>query len=69
MSVRPGLTGLWQIQPDKDYMSFEEIVRLDTDYIANWSLSRDVSIILTTAGIILRGVFHRKDGSPGETHT
>ena len=57
MSVRPGLTGLWQIRPDKDTMSFEDVVKLDTDYIANWSLGRDFRIIGTTAGIILKTIF------------
>ena len=48
MSIRPGLTGLWQINKRKDKMSFDEVVRLDTEYISNWSPSGDLRIILQT---------------------
>lgn len=57
MSVKPGLTGLWQIRPDKDYMSFDEIVKLDTEYISNWGLGLDLRIVLATAKKFLRGLF------------
>ena len=60
MSVRPGLTGMWQIQPDKDTMSFDEIVRLDTEYIANWGLGLDVRIVLATAKKFLVGLLPGK---------
>ena len=48
MSVRPGVTGLWQISDQKDHMSFDEVVKLDTEYIANWSKHRDLWIIFRT---------------------
>ena len=60
MSVRPGLTGLWQIRPDKDSMSFEEVVKLDTDYIANWSLGQDFRIIAATVKIVMQTIFQRR---------
>lgn len=48
MSVRPGLTGLWQINRGKDKMPFEEVVRLDTEYISNWSIGVDLRIMAQT---------------------
>ena len=48
MSIRPGVTGLWQISDQKDHMSFDEVVKLDTEYIANWSKHRDLWIIFRT---------------------
>lgn len=48
MSIRPGVTGLWQINDRKDHMSFDEVVKLDTEYIANWSKHRDLEIIART---------------------
>ena len=69
MSVRPGLTGMWQIQPNKDEMPFEEVVALDTDYIANWSIGEDCRIILATMGIILRTIFRRKGAPQPEPRT
>jgi lipopolysaccharide/colanic/teichoic acid biosynthesis glycosyltransferase len=61
MSVRPGLTGLWQISPDKDTMSFDEVVRLDTEYISNWGLGTDLRILLATAEKLLRGILGLKE--------
>jgi exopolysaccharide biosynthesis polyprenyl glycosylphosphotransferase len=60
MSVKPGLTGMWQIRPDKDYMSFDDIVKLDTDYIANWGLGLDIRIIMATAKKFLSGLLPKR---------
>ena len=57
MSIRPGVTGLWQISPRKDEMSFEEVVRLDTEYIAHWTISEDFRIMFQT----LASVFKRSN--------
>jgi lipopolysaccharide/colanic/teichoic acid biosynthesis glycosyltransferase len=51
-SVRPGLTGLWQVSGRND-VSYAERVRMDLDYVADISLARDVSIILKTARAVL----------------
>jgi exopolysaccharide biosynthesis polyprenyl glycosylphosphotransferase len=51
--VRPGITGLWQVSGRSD-LSWEDILRLDLQYIENWSLGLDVSI-LRTAGAVLAG--------------
>ena len=65
MSVKPGMTGLWQISPDKDTMSFEDVVRLDTEYISNWGLGLDLRIVFATIGKVLRG-FLGWDETPRE---
>ncbi len=48
LTMLPGITGLWQISGRSKITDFEEVVRLDTEYIENWSLSRDIKIILKT---------------------
>ncbi|MBU8870308.1 MAG: exopolysaccharide biosynthesis polyprenyl glycosylphosphotransferase [Gemmatimonadales bacterium] len=50
----PGLTGLWQVS-GRSSVSFEEMVRLDVNYINNWSLWWDFAIILRTVPVVLWG--------------
>ena len=52
--VVPGLTCLWQIQPKRNDLSFEEWLELDLQYIQERSFLLDLKIILQTAGTILR---------------
>jgi exopolysaccharide production protein ExoY len=56
MSVRPGLTGAWQVSGRSD-TSYEARVQMDKDYCLNWSMSGDLVIILKTipAVIFARG--------------
>ena len=49
MSFRPGLTGLWQVSGRSNITDFEEVVRLDTQYIGEWSVKGDIKIIWQTA--------------------
>ncbi|HOZ49585.1 MAG TPA: sugar transferase [Candidatus Hydrogenedentes bacterium] len=53
LHIRPGLTGLWQVS-GRNRLSFEQMVRLDIDYIENWSLWLDVKILLRTVGVVLK---------------
>jgi lipopolysaccharide/colanic/teichoic acid biosynthesis glycosyltransferase len=53
-SVRPGLTCLWQVN-GRSHVSFDEWVRLDLDYIDNWSLALDMRILLKTVPVVLSG--------------
>ncbi|MGN0376245.1 MAG: sugar transferase [Suilimivivens sp.] len=55
LSFRPGLTGMWQVSGRSDITDFEEIVRLDVEYIDNWSFMLDVKILLKTAFAVFRG--------------
>ena len=52
MAVKPGITGMWQVSGRSEITDFEEVVRLDTEYIANWSLGLDLWILFKTFGVI-----------------
>lgn len=53
-NIKPGLTGISQISGRSD-LDFEQEIKLDRYYIENWSIWRDIKIILKTLGIILKG--------------
>ncbi|HWH72563.1 MAG TPA: sugar transferase [Candidatus Sulfotelmatobacter sp.] len=55
LSVKPGLTCLWQISGRNDVTDFKDWVRLDLEYIDNWSLWLDVKILLRTVPVVLAG--------------
>ena len=46
LSFRPGLTGMWQVSGRSDITDFEEIVRLDVEYIEDWSVGLDIKILM-----------------------
>lgn len=52
--VLPGITGLWQVSGRSDIDNFEDGVRLDLNYIENWSFWLDVNILLKTVGVVLQ---------------
>jgi len=52
LSVKPGLTCLWQIS-GRSNLRFEEWMQLDLEYIDNWSLSLDLRILLSTISVVL----------------
>ncbi|MCX7721533.1 MAG: sugar transferase [Verrucomicrobiae bacterium] len=54
LSVKPGLTCLWQIKGRNKIVDFKEWVRLDLEYIDNWSLWLDLKILLGTIPAVLR---------------
>lgn len=51
--VKQGMTGLWQVSGRSD-LAWEDAVRLDLDYVENWSMSRDLRIIWRTVGAVIR---------------
>lgn len=55
MSVRPGLTCLWQIQGRNKINDFKDWVQLDLEYIDRWSLWLDLLILLRTVPVVLFG--------------
>jgi exopolysaccharide biosynthesis polyprenyl glycosylphosphotransferase len=55
ISFRPGITGLWQISGRSDIKDFDEVVRMDLEYIDSWSLRMDLKIILKTIVLVIRG--------------
>ncbi len=54
LDVKPGITGLWQVQARRD-PSFDSYVSLDVAYIENWSIWLDFKIIVRTIGVVLEG--------------
>ncbi|MBW1678717.1 MAG: sugar transferase [Deltaproteobacteria bacterium] len=53
LSIRPGITGLWQVS-GRCKVSFDKWVKLDLQYIDNWSLKMDLIILLRTIGAVLK---------------
>ncbi len=55
LSVKPGITCLWQVSGRNDVKDFKEWVRLDLEYIDNWSLWLDLKILFRTVPVVLMG--------------
>ena len=53
LSIKPGITGLWQISGRSDITNFEDVVKLDVKYINEWSLSLDIKILFKTVLVVL----------------
>ena len=58
LAIKPGITGMWQVSGRSDITDFEEVVRLDREYIENWDIGLDLKILLKTVMVVIR-----KDGS------
>lgn len=58
LAIKPGITGMWQVSGRSDITDFEEVVRLDKEYISNWNIGLDIKILFKTVLVVLR-----KDGS------
>lgn len=52
MAVRPGITGLWQVSGRSRITDFEEVVKLDTKYITEWSMGMDLKILIKTVKVV-----------------
>lgn len=55
LAVKPGLTGIWQVSGRSNVVDFEEVVRMDKEYIQTWSIGLDIRIILKTMLVVLTG--------------
>ena len=53
LAIKPGLTGMWQVSGRSEITDFEEVVKLDTQYINNWSFMLDVKILFKTVKTVL----------------
>lgn len=58
LAIKPGITGMWQVSGRSDITDFEEVVRLDKEYIENWNIGLDVKILIKTVMVVLK-----KEGS------
>ncbi|TCS77172.1 exopolysaccharide biosynthesis polyprenyl glycosylphosphotransferase [Muricomes intestini] len=54
LSIRPGITGLWQISGRSEITDFEEVVKLDTKYISEWNMGLDLRILWKTFFSVLK---------------
>ncbi|SRR5579875_584727 len=54
LEALPGVTGLWQVS-GRNHLSFEDMVRLDVQYLENWSLANDLKILALTMPELVRG--------------
>jgi exopolysaccharide biosynthesis polyprenyl glycosylphosphotransferase len=54
LSMKPGLTGPWQLNGNRKVNSFEDVVKLDCEYIDHWSLRRDLQILMATVMKVFR---------------
>ena len=54
LELRPGMTGPWQTS-GRSHNTFEEMVRLDYQYVAGWSLARDMEILMATVPAVVSG--------------
>ena len=57
-AFKPGITGMWQVSGRSNITDFEEIARLDKEYIKNWRFSHDIQILLKTVQVVFK-----KEGS------
>ena len=53
--MRPGITCLWQVS-GRNQLDFDEWMRLDIEYLSNWSLTLDFKILAKTIPVVLFGV-------------
>lgn len=58
LATKPGITGLWQVSGRSQITDFEEVVKLDTKYINEWSMGLDLRILCKTVLAVLK-----RDGS------
>lgn len=58
LAIKPGITGMWQVSGRSDITDFEEVVRMDREYIENWNIGLDLKILLKTVMVVLK-----KEGS------
>lgn len=55
VSIKPGITGLWQVSGRNTVTDFDDIVMLDCEYIDNWSVGQDIKILLKTVWVVIFG--------------
>jgi len=53
--MKPGITGMWQVSGRSEITDFDEVVRLDQEYIENWSLFLDIKILFKTIFVVIKG--------------
>lgn len=54
LSFKPGITGLWQVSGRSNITNFDDVVRLDVEYIDNWTIWSDIKILLKTVQVVIK---------------
>ena len=54
LAMKPGITGMWQVSGRSSITDFDEVVKLDREYIENWSFGKDLRILWKTVGAVLK---------------
>ena len=54
LAMKPGITGLWQVSGRSSITDFEDVVKLDVQYIENWSFGLDLRILIQTVLVVLK---------------
>ena len=52
-SMKPGITGIWQVSGRSNLTDFDEVVRMDREYIENWSIGLDIRILIKTVWVVM----------------
>ena len=58
LAIKPGITGMWQVSGRSEITDFEEVVKLDTEYISEWNVGMDIKLLWKTVVSVIR-----RDGS------
>lgn len=58
LAIKPGITGMWQVSGRSEITDFEEVVKLDTEYISEWNVGMDIKILWMTVMAVIK-----RDGS------
>lgn len=58
LATKPGITGMWQVSGRSNITDFENVVKLDREYIENWSFGLDIKILFKTIAVVFK-----KEGS------
>jgi exopolysaccharide biosynthesis polyprenyl glycosylphosphotransferase len=53
MSVRPGITGIWQVEGRGKVLDFDDVARMDREYIEHWSIGLDIRILCRTVYVVI----------------
>ena len=54
LAIKPGITGMWQVSGRSNITDFEEIVKLDKQYISQWSMGLDLKILFKTVAAVVK---------------
>ena len=58
LAIKPGITGMWQVSGRSEITDFEEVVKLDMEYISEWNVGMDIKLLWKTVVSVIK-----RDGS------